>query len=351
MQDIEQNRRSSGTLYAKRQQLPWPQDAEFRILSIDGGGIRGILPATFLALLEERYLANRSVADYFDLIVGTSTGGILALGLAAGLNARDLAKLYTERGGEIFPKYAWWQRCYLRLKGLFWNQSDHRALEQLIESILGDKKLFEAQKRLCIPSIDANYGEVFVFKTPHHPDFKKDWREPMAKVARATSAAQSYFKPSSDETYTYLDGGIWANNPVMVGLVDALSCFDVPREHIRVLSLGCVESEYKINWWHKTFGGQLLWVKNVIEGSMHLQSMSATGQAGLLIGRDRLLRVDCPPITPTLQLDDWGGSKDLLPTKADELVSKYGERVAAEFFGTTVAKYKPLYDPNNLPGS
>ncbi len=86
-------KRSSGALKRRRVPLPWPADQEFRILSIDGGGIRGIYPATFLAGLEERYLEGSSVAQYFDLIAGTSTGGIIALGLAAGLKAAYLRDL------------------------------------------------------------------------------------------------------------------------------------------------------------------------------------------------------------------------------------------------------------------
>lgn len=83
-------KRSSGALTQQRILLPWPEEQDFRILSIDGGGIRGIFPATFLAGLEERYLGGISVAQYFDLITGTSTGGIIALGLAAGLTAAEL---------------------------------------------------------------------------------------------------------------------------------------------------------------------------------------------------------------------------------------------------------------------
>ena len=95
-------RRSLGALEQRRVLLPWPEDRVFRILSIDGGGIRGIYPATFLAGLEERYLDGVSVAHYFDLIAGTSTGGIIAIGLAAGMKATDLRDLYVERGCEIF---------------------------------------------------------------------------------------------------------------------------------------------------------------------------------------------------------------------------------------------------------
>src|SRR5258708_17712025 len=134
-------RRSAGTLQTRRARLPWPDGREFRILSIDGGGIRGILPATFLAALEEKFLDGDSVADYFDLIVGTSTGGILALGLAAGMNARQVAKIYVERGGEVFPDYSWLGKKLAGLRHILMARCDHRALESVIAEILGTRAL------------------------------------------------------------------------------------------------------------------------------------------------------------------------------------------------------------------
>ena len=100
---IEVPKRSAGTLRHRRVQMPWPGNRQFRILSIDGGGIRGIFTAAFLANLENRYLGGASVAKCFDLIAGTSTGGIIALGLADGLRASELRDIYIQRGCEIFP--------------------------------------------------------------------------------------------------------------------------------------------------------------------------------------------------------------------------------------------------------
>ena len=88
-------RRSSGALRRRRVPLEWPSGREFRILSMDGGGIRGIFPASLLAGLEERYLGEQPLAGYFDLIAGTSTGGIIALGLGAGLRAADVQRVFV----------------------------------------------------------------------------------------------------------------------------------------------------------------------------------------------------------------------------------------------------------------
>ena len=143
-------RRSAGTLLERRVPLPWPEDKDFRSLSIDGGGIRGVFPAAFLAELEHRYLGGDSVASYFDLIAGTSTGGIIALGLAAGLCASDLRDLYISRGHEIFPPTS---DGVLALPG-HWNEKarryfryryDSESLERIIKLTLGNRKFGEAK--------------------------------------------------------------------------------------------------------------------------------------------------------------------------------------------------------------
>lgn len=95
-------RRSDGTIQKRREPLPWPKDRPFRILSIDGGGICGILPAALLGEIERRFLGGRSIAGYFDMVAGTSTGGIIALALGAGMTSAAIRDIYVERGGIIF---------------------------------------------------------------------------------------------------------------------------------------------------------------------------------------------------------------------------------------------------------
>jgi predicted acylesterase/phospholipase RssA len=99
-------RRSDGTIQHRRRPLPWPKGRPFKILSIDGGGICGILPVSVLAELETRFLGNRSIAGNFDMIAGTSTGGIIALGLAHSLTARDIQRFYVERAGSFSQRQA-----------------------------------------------------------------------------------------------------------------------------------------------------------------------------------------------------------------------------------------------------
>lgn len=132
-------RRSDGTIQHARLKQPWPQGRPFRILSIDGGGIRGVFPAAVLAELESRFLGGASIANHFDMIAGTSTGGIIALALAHGMTARQALDIYIERGERIFPPAAgkgkisrllrWWSRP----------KHDQSALTTELLRIFGDR--------------------------------------------------------------------------------------------------------------------------------------------------------------------------------------------------------------------
>lgn len=327
--------RHKGALRERRVQQPWPREREFKILSIDGGGIKGIFPATVLAELEERYLNGGSVAEHFDLITGTSTGGIIALGLSVGLRARDIANLYIKRGCEIFPPYeptllgklrSYWGNA----RNVVYHRYDRLALETLLLDTFQERLLGEAKSRLCIPSCDGRYGDVYIFKTPHHPDYRKDQHEKMTVVAAATAAAPTFFQPLDSGGYRFLDGGLWANNPVMVGLADALACFNVDRHNIRVLSLGCGDEPYTVSDRMMSLGGLLSW-RYVIHGAMALQSKNALGQAMLIVGADRVVRLIPPQSTPVIRLDDWRQASLSLPDDAVIAVDRDGERVARQF--------------------
>ena len=294
--------------------------------------MRGIFPAAVLADLENRYLDGDSVVEYFDLITGTSTGGIIALGLAAGMKASELLCLYADRGREVFPP----QGRMLR-KLLQWLKTGYKRdpLDRILEEALGDMKLRDSLVRLCIPSLDWRYGDVYVFKTPHHPDFKKDGDEPMTKVAAATAAAPTYFRPVQDG-HIFADGGVWANNPIMIGLIEALSSFKTKRSNIAILSIGCGENPYTISRLQRWLGGKLTW-SSILFAAMHFQSMNAIGQAGLLIGRDRIIRLD-PNTGGTIELDDWKRAAAVLPGEARDAVDRQGEQIATTFLTTKAVR-------------
>ena len=342
-------KRSAGALKTRRIALPWPKDQPFRILSIDGGGIRGVFPASLLAGLEER-LSNRRLIDHFDLIAGTSTGGIIALGLACGLRAADMRDLYVQHGCEVFPPplggsvggLARWLRSFVRYR------YDRDALDRLLGEHFGSTTLGECGARLCIPSVDGRYGETYIFKTPHHPDFKKDASERIVKVAASTAAAPTFFQPLEDGGYTFLDGGLFANDPIMVGLVDALSCFDVSRDNVHILSIGCGGASYRVAKRHRT-GGLLAW-RDVIDGAIHFQSLSAQGQAALLVGADHVVRVTPTSIDEPIALDDWQRAVDELVPEAARTLRKQGETIANMFLREPVLPYRVVHPSRRAAG-
>jgi patatin-like phospholipase len=337
--------RSQGAIPQRRIPQDWPKDRRFRILSIDGGGIKGLFPATVLAELERRYLGGASIARYFDLVAGTSTGGILALGLGAGLTAASLADLYAHRGADVFPKPTespvgrmrnWW-----RAKRSFLHYHYERtALEKLLLDALGAKLLGDSVVRLCIPAFEGKHSEVFVFKTPHHPDYNIDRFEPMVKVALATSAAPTYFRPLEHRDYTLVDGGVWANNPVMLAVIEALVCFDLERDQIDVMSLGCGEDPYVVSDDQMNAGGKLAWA-DVIFAAMRLQSLAATNQARLLLGPPAVRRIDPPTNPKPILLDDFRRSLDELVPAARSVVDTHGDQLAASFLAARAPRYRP----------
>lgn len=350
IQPAKPSRRSDGTLGRRREQLPWPADRPFRILSIDGGGIRGILPATVLAEFEHAHLDDRSTGDYFDLIAGTSTGGIIALGLSIGMTASDILKIYVEHGEEIFPPLRGpFKSIKAKLqfvRSLSRYQYDRAPLERELRRIFGNRLLGDAQRRLCIPSFDG-FTEVNVFKTPHHPDFQRDWREEMVTIALATSAAPTFFSIYRNGDRHFADGGVWANNPVMVALVDAMSCYEIDRHRIEILSIGCGESEMIFTQGQVHGGGLWHW-REIISGAMHLAGQNALGQAGLLIGRDRLVRIDAPamPDRP-IKLDDFRRARDELPAIGVSLAGQFSEVVSSRFFSKVAEPYSAFVGPRS----
>ncbi|MGH9808386.1 MAG: CBASS cGAMP-activated phospholipase, partial [Terriglobia bacterium] len=287
-------RRSAGAIPQRRIPQDWPKDRRFRILSIDGGGIRGVFPAAALAALERFYAGGRSIADFFDLISGTSTGGILTLGLGARLSAASLLDLFVRRGREIFPPFpdnrlgrvrAWLRDQWQYARYIY----DSKALRRLLEEQLGDRLFGDSRSRLCIPAFEGRHSEVFVFKTPHNRDYKTDRFERMVDVGLATAAAPTYFRPLEHGGYTLVDGGVWANNPVMLAVIEALICFDIGPDQIDVLSLSCGEDRYILSDAEITKGGLWHWRK-IIGAAMTLQSRAATNQARLLLGSPNVMR-------------------------------------------------------------
>lgn len=263
--------------------------SRFRILSIDGGGIKGVFPASFLGEVETTF-GLTSVGQYFDLIAGTSVGGILALGLGLGRTAREMTEFLVSLGPGVFPPGS--TPTLRLLLGL--DRYDPGPLRSALSGVFGKKTLADSQVRLLIPSFDASKADIHIYKTAHSKRLMMDHRVEAVEVAMATAAAPTYFPAyESDNNLTLVDGGVWGNNPVALAVVEAITLLGQDPDNIDVLSLGCTDEpiDFKAGW-HTG----LHWLRCAIYAAMRGQSRSALGMAMHLTGRDkgadRILRID-----------------------------------------------------------
>lgn len=221
----------------------------FKVLSIDGGGIKGLYSARVLQKIEEHYQIK--VADYFDLICGTSTGGLIALALALGKDATEIANFYRFRGPEIFPNATRIQRFIGTCRQQFWKgkYSDCLIKKAIEDFIGGQVQMRDLKNLVCIPSFNLTTGQPIVFKNPHlEGGLSRDGKLKVLDVALATSAAPTYF-PISELQYPsvlegqFIDGGVWANNPALCGFIEAISYFvgrDKEFSSVSIMSIASV---------------------------------------------------------------------------------------------------------------
>jgi len=230
----------------------------FRVLSLDGGGMRGTYTATYLekvaaAFAKQRNIASLDIGAGFDLIVGTSTGGIIACALAVGVPLGDVVTLYAENGAAIFER-----TLPTGVMSLAADQMQRRSalsrgtatLKAALEERLGQKTMGQVYAergiRLAIPAVEMSQHRGWVFKTPHLAGTnRRDDNTTLTDVCLATSAAPIYRSlavvehsdGTSDGYNVFADGGLWSNNPVLVGLVDALDAA-APGQPIEIYCLG-----------------------------------------------------------------------------------------------------------------
>lgn len=264
---------------------------KFRILSIDGGGIKGIFPASFLATIEDTI--KDTVDNYFDLIVGTSTGGIIAIGLGLGFSAKEMLNFYMQFGSKVFKGNSFIR--FLRQLGISKYSPD--PLQYALENLFGDKKIGDSKRRLVIPSFNIETGEVHVYKTCHHQRFERDYKEKAVNVALASAAAPTYFPTHRSAAGTPLiDGGVWANNPMGFAVVEAIGVLGWPRESLKILSIGCTNPPLNVGLGRYLSLGRLYWGLKVADVFMSAQSSSSLGIAQLLAGHSNVIRIN--PVVP-----------------------------------------------------
>ena len=247
---------------------------KFNILSIDGGGIRGIIPAKVLAELETELLRiypDKQFYEHFDLICGTSTGAILAIGISLGIPPGELVNFYKTYARIIFPK--WYLKVLPRkvrvlVTSIYSNKQLRKILKKIFSEANGGEPplLNDLKTNVCIPSFNGNMGEITVLKTKHNKDYLRDYKLPAHEVALSSASAPVYFPPHS---YSYdnefgngvvinmIDGGIFANNPTLIGILEATDKLNIPLSDLKIISVGTGKGKHIVkkrcrshNFWY-----------------------------------------------------------------------------------------------------
>ncbi len=211
------------------------------VLAIDGGGIRGIIPAAFLVELERR--TGQPICRLFDLVAGTSTGGILAALLTVPnhrnqpkYSAEQARLAYLQHGGEIFHRSP--LRKAATLGGLTRPKYSPKALERILEEYLGKKRLHTTLTEILVTAYDMSSSTPWFFKTSFAREHRAPADDPLlTQVVRATTAAPTYFPPLAMEGHCLIDGGVFAANPAVCALAQARNMYPEERDFL-VVSLG-----------------------------------------------------------------------------------------------------------------
>lgn len=305
-----------------------------RVLSIDGGGIRGLIPAVVLAEIERR--TGRRIADLFDLVAGTSTGGILACALTrAGddgrprYRAEELIDLYEKEGPRIFGRSL--LKSISSVDGILDERYDNAGLRRSLRAYLGGARLSDALTGVLVTAYDIEGRFAFFFRSQRAAadptyDFALD------DVALATSSAPTYFEPVrvTDRAwargYTLIDGGVFASDPALAAYVDAIAA----GETVRVLaSLGTGEQIRPIPYERARDWGALGWARPIIDVLLSSQAETASYQLGRLLG-DGYVRLQTRLEIASDDLDDAGpGNLRDLRAEADRLVRRRSRDIDA----------------------
>ena len=296
-------------------------DDAFNILALDGGGIRGVYGAHVLARLEDTL--GSPVRERFDLIAGTSTGSILAGGASMNIPMETLVGLFEGQADRIFSR-----RRFSLFPVLRSRYSTH-PLDQVIGEYVPEVTMGEVPTPLMITSSDISTGGVHVFKSRYLEElgepYMRDGQVRLRDAILASCAAPLYFDPRQVGEYLLADGGLWANNPAIIAVTEAMAKFRRPLDKIRVLSVGTgrTASFYTRRgaWGLLTgWGGPKL-----VSYVLGLQSQASTNMAKLLLG-DRHLRLD--PEIKSWKLDDIK-SIESLKALADRDFTHYSKAILA----------------------
>ncbi|MDP9344156.1 MAG: patatin-like phospholipase family protein [Actinomycetota bacterium] len=298
-----------------------------RILAIDGGGIRGLIPAIVLAEVEQR--TGRAIADCFDLIAGTSTGGILACALTrpgpggSRYSAQELNGLYESEGPKIFDRSL--LKEIVSIDGNIDERYDDDGLNTALRDYLGDDRISEARTDILVTAYDIERRGAWFFRSAlARTDPTRDFT--MADAARATSAAPTYFEPAlvrpvaGGEASALIDGGVFAVNPSMCALAEVAHAGR--RDEIELLaSLGTGSHTRPLHYADVRGWGRLEWAAPIIDVVFDGVADTTEFELRQLLAPERYLRLQIELNAASDDLDDASaGNLRRLRAEAERLL-------------------------------
>ncbi len=306
-------------------------DGQVNVLSIDGGGVRGIIPAYILNYITEK--TQKPMHELFDVIAGTSTGGIIALGL--GINRKgtdkpytpaDLLDLYVSKAAKIFPK-----SMFSKMKMIFGPKYSPAPLEDILADYFPDPvQIKDAVVKLVIASFDLISQQPFFFKSEPRGRDMTDW--PAQLVARATSAAPTFFPPKlvthgePSLSYAFVDGGVCANNPAMAAYAEARRVYGTERP-VYVLAVGTGDRHDPINYKAAEGWGLLGWANQLVPLFMDSVSEAVDYELSWSI-REYFDRLQSPLDIASPEMDDASPENiERLKQQAQTFISKNEEKI------------------------
>lgn len=271
------------------------RDNVFNILSIDGGGIRGIYAATVILKMHQDL--GIICFEEFDLIAGTSTGSIIAAALAIGIPPQEIVNLYVEKSKDIFKKN--------RVGGIITPKYNNENLKNVLYEVFEGSVFNDAKTRLMITATNVSDGMPWVFKSLYNERLTRDQNVKLADAVLASCCAPIYFNPYELNNQLLADGGLWANNPALAALVEALGRnIDTQKYKVRLLSVGTGVNikHYPLDWVDKRWG-ITRWGVGLIDIILNMQSFSVEKYLNTIMNLEQYLRINFE-LGDNLSIDD-----------------------------------------------
>jgi len=321
--------------------MEWTIDAPFQALSLAGGGYRGLYTAKVLQVMEVEL--GKPIGQSFDLVSGTSIGGLLALAVAFEVPMNRVIDVFSEYGEYIFPPASRGvgTTALRRLLDLYRNARKPRYEADRLRSVVSklipkDAILGDALHPVLIPAVNLTEGRPQVFKTRHLPQWNRDWKYKVVDIALATAAAPTFFELAEVDEQLYADGGLFANAPDLIALHEAEHFLGVPSASIRLLSVGTTTEKYSVSFKLGRRFGVLDWM-----AKERLFSVIISSQQQFVdqLVRHRLganyLRIDSEPSNE--QINDLG--LDVADVAAQKSLLGLGSKAATDVISNDAAPY------------